>query len=402
MTVVTPTVRTSLRRTAFWTIGTVVAVLVAGVVLLARGATMPDGIFLSATNPAPGGGMAVAEVLADRGVNVQVVGTRSEARAALEGADATLLLHDVEGYLEPEKLRSVTGLARHTVLVEPDFFQLRELAPQIGAAGAVDGELTADCDVPAVSRAGTVLGDGSGYRLTDGTDNAESCFGSEDGVFSLVQFDQPSQFHQSGQFGTDDRTLTVLGTSAALSNERIAEQGNAALALGLLGEHATLVWYQPTIADAVDSAGTIADLTPAWLSPVLALMFLIVVAAGVWQGRRMGPLVVENLPVTVPSNETMDGRARLYQKGSARLRALDALRVGTVSRLAAACGLPRTASVAEVAAVTASVAGRSLHEVRRLLLEAEPATDRDLIRLSDDLLLLERTTIQNAIHQPGE
>ena len=35
MTVVTPTVRTSLKRTAFWSIGTVVAVLIAAVVLFA-------------------------------------------------------------------------------------------------------------------------------------------------------------------------------------------------------------------------------------------------------------------------------------------------------------------------------------------------------------------------------
>ena len=249
-------------------------------------------------------------------------------------------------------------------------------------AGAVTGELAADCDLAAVERAGSVLGDGSGYRVISTVDtpefeHVESCLGSGDETYSLLQFEG------------EGRTITVLGASAALSNEHVAESGNAALALNLLGENATLVWYQPTIADAAGSTATIADLTPAWLSAVLALLFLVVIAAGVWRGRRMGPLVVENLPVTVPSNETMDGRARLYQKASARLRALDALRVGTVARLATACGLARTASVAEVAAVTASITGKSLHEVRWLLLEAEPATDRDLIQLSDDLLVLD-------------
>ncbi|MEX1078701.1 MAG: DUF4350 domain-containing protein [Homoserinimonas sp.] len=383
MTIATPTVRTSLKRTAFWSIGTIVAVLIAVVVLLARGATVPDGVFLSATNPAPVGGMAVAEVLADQGVNVKVVGTSAEARTALAGADATLLLHDAGNYLDADQLQDLSALARHTVLVEPGFLQLRDIAPEIGAAGAVGGVLTADCEVGAVTRAGTVLGDGSGYRLIADTTNAESCLGSGDAVFSLIQFDR------------DGHRVTVLGASAALSNERVAELGNAALALGVLGENATLVWYQPTLADVAGGAATIADLTPAWLSPVLALMFLVVIAAGVWRGRRMGPLVVEHLPVTVPSNETMDGRARLYQKASARLRTLDALRVGTVSRLAVACGLPRTASVTEVAAVTASITGRDIREVTALLLNAEPATDRDLIRLSDELLTLEETT-QNA------
>jgi hypothetical protein len=387
MTVTTPTVRSSLKRTAFWSICATVAVLVAVVLMLARGATGPGGVLLSATNPAPGGAMALVEVLRDQGVNVEVVGTQREAEAALEGADATLLLHDADGYLESDQLEGISTLAAHTVLIEPDFRQLRELVPGISAAGAVDGELIADCDVPAVTNAGAVLGDGIGYRVTAETAEAAeaaSCLGSGDDVYSLIQFDGGG------------RTVTVLGASVALTNERIAELGNAALGLGILGQHATLVWYQPTLADAAGGSATIADLTPAWLSPVLALMFLVVIASGVWRGRRMGPLVVEHLPVTVPANETMDGRARLYQKSSARLRALDALRVGTVSRLAVACGLPRAASVAEVAAVTASVTGRNLDDVRWLLLEAEPATDRDLITLSDALLVLERTTMHHA------
>ena len=393
MTVVTPTVRSSLRRTAFWSIGAAVAVLIAVVVVLARGVSGPGGVFLSATNPAPGGAMAVVEVLRDQGVNVEVVGTLQDAEDALDGAEATLLLHDAEGYLEPELLGDISTLAAHTVLIEPGFLQLREVAPQVGAAGSVDGELTADCDLPAVRSAGAVLGDGSGYRVTADTIDAATCLGSGDDVYSLIQIER------------DGRLVTVLGASAAITNEHVAELGNAAFALGLLGENATLVWYQPTLADVAGGSATIADLTPAWLSPVLALMFLVVIAAGIWRGRRMGPLVVEHLPVTVPANETMDGRARLYQKASARLRALDALRVGTISRMAVVCGLPRTAGVAEVAAVVASVTGRNLQEVRWLLLEAEPATDRDLITLSDHLLTLEKDTVHRATggsqHQPA-
>lgn len=393
MTVVTPTVRSSLRRTAFWSIGAAVAVLIAVVVLLARGVSSPDGVFLSATNPAPGGAMAVVEVLRDQGVHVAVVGTLQDAEDALDGAEATLLLHDAEGYLEPALLGDISSLAAHTVLIEPGFLQLREVAPQVGAAGAVEGELTADCDLPAVRSAGAVLGDGSGYRVTADTIDAATCLGSGDDVYSLIQVER------------DGRLVTVLGASAAITNEHVVELGNAAFALGVLGENATLVWYQPTLADVAGGSATIADLTPAWLSPVLALMFLVVIAAGIWRGRRMGPLVVEHLPVTVPANETMDGRARLYQKASARLRALDALRVGTISRIAVVCGLPRAAGVAEVAAVVASVTGRNLQEVRWLLLDAEPATDRDLITLSDHLLTLEKDTVRRATgasqHQPA-
>ena len=90
------------------------------------------------------------------------------------------------------------------------------------------------------------------------------------------------------------------------------------------------------------------------------------------------------------ASETMEGRARLYQKGAARLHALDALRIGAVSRLATLCGLSRLATVDDVIAAVATVTTRDPAGIRSLLLTAEPRTDRDLVRLSDELLELER------------
>ncbi len=384
MTVVTPTVRSTLKRTRFWWIAAAIAIVVGIVVMVVQGANLSDGAYLAPANAAPEGAMAVAEVLRDRGVDVVVVDAADGARAALARADATLLVHDISGFLDPERLPGLAELAAHTVVIDAEFAHLRELAPAVNAAGAVSGTLEADCGVTAVNRAGKVTGEGLGYRVTGDSAGVEACLGSGDDVYSLVRLE------------TDGRALTVLGASAALSNERVAELGNAALALGLLGEHPTLVWYQPGPADVVDGSATLADLTPAWLSPVLALLVLTVIAAGVWKGRRMGPLVVEHLPVTVPANETIDGRARLYQKSSARLRALDALRIGTIARIATACGLAPSAGVAEVAGAAASVSGMSLHEVRRLLQGAEPTSDRELIRLSDDLLGLETEVTRRA------
>jgi len=117
---------------------------------------------------------------------------------------------------------------------------------------------------------------------------------------------------------------------------------------------------------------------------------LTALAAAFWRGRRFGPLIVENLPVTVRANETMQGRARLYEKSSARLRALDSLRIGTVERIASLCGLSRLASVDDVVVSAAAVTGLAVDQVRHVLLDAVPATDRELVELSDRLLTLER------------
>jgi hypothetical protein len=121
----------------------------------------------------------------------------------------------------------------------------------------------------------------------------------------------------------------------------------------------------------------------------MGMLLLAGVAAGIWRGRRFGPIVVENLPVVVRASETMEGRARLYSRARARLRALDALRIGTVERLARAVGLPRTATIDEVVNASAALTGRDRSSVSALLLDAVPTNDSELVRLSDELLTLE-------------
>lgn len=400
-TVLTPTVRTNARRAVFWVTAVLFALLV-GVITFAVAGSNPAGDRLSPANPAPAGTKAVAEVLRDGGVTVTETSSLAETqRAAARApggnggtATATIVLYDADALLDPAQLRKLSGFASDVILIDPSFTSLSELAPQVAAAGSPDAILTADCDLPAVQRAESVVGggadSGSGYRVVDGpadaTDTTVSpngaplrCLGSGDGVYSLVRVT------------TGNGSVTVFGLPDSLTNEGIIAGGNAALALGLLGENADLIWYLPSIVDLTDAAPpTFAELSPGWVIPVATLLGLVALAAAFWRGRRFGPLVVETLPVVVRASETMEGRARLYERGSARLRALDALRIAAVDRLARLCGLPRTATLDEVAAAVASVSSRPLPEVRGMLLDARPRNDADLVRLSDELLALER------------
>src|SRR5690606_12752728 len=143
--------------------------------------------------------------------------------------------------------------------------------------------------------------------------------------------------------------VTVIGTVSAFTNEQIGLAGNAALALWLLGTSDELVWYESNIADAaVPGEPTIGERTPPWVRAALVRFARSSVALGLWKGRRCGPLVVANLPVTVRGSETMEGRARLSAKSASRMQALDTLRVGAISRLAALAGLGRSATVDDV------------------------------------------------------
>jgi hypothetical protein len=376
---ITPPLRRTARRAVFWVaIGVfLLLVVVAGLGLQGSGVA---GDPLSPTNAAPAGSKAVFEVLGDQGVDAQFVESLDDARdAAGDPDETTILIYDPEVYLTDAKLRDAAELGEHVVLVDPGFDQLRELAPGVSTAGYADDELDAGCDLPAAVSAGTISGEATGYRVTGADADAVECFGSGDGVHSVIQLTE------SGQ------RITVLGATAVLANDTIAQDGNAALALNLLGEHRTLVWYIPGFDDLDGTGdGAAAAATPPWLTPAIALLMVAALAAAVWRGRRLGPLVVENLPVTVRASETMLGRARLYERSGSRLRALDALRIGTVQRLAKAAGLSRHATVDEVIVAVAALTGRPPTDVRALLLDREPQTDPDLVQLSDELLTLER------------
>lgn len=377
--VMTPRARTVVRRWAFWVVAAVVALSI-GVIAFATAGNAAAGTYLDPTNAAPSGAMAVAEVLKEQGVSVVVTSTLEETAEVIDEPEATtLFIYDIDRLLTAPQLREAAGLADTVIVADATFTELRALAPELAQAGGLDQILDADCDRPWVDRAGTISGVGSGYRVIDDTSNATACLGSGDDVYSLIELPR------------DSGTLTILGATGALTNELVINDGNAAFALGLLGQTETLIWYLPSFADIEgDTEATLGDLTPLWVTPVLSLLVVTVIAAAVWRGRRFGPLVIENLPVTVRASETMQGRARLYERSNARVRAVDALRIGSLQRLAALCGLPRTATVDDIVAAVAALTGTQIADVRRMLVDDLPSTDRDLIALSDALLTLER------------
>ncbi|MCS5716577.1 DUF4350 domain-containing protein [Herbiconiux sp. CPCC 205763] len=382
----TPRLRSTFRRRLFWIVVPIIALLAAIATVLLTASGVPDVERFSIGNAGPSGSRAVAEVLRGQGVDVVAAASLAEAQAAA-GDDSTVLFTDPYGFLDVEGLDALAALGTDLVLVEPGTDELAALAPGIANAGAAEQADSvaagSGCAIPAAQRAGSISQPGWTYRAVGASAGGfATCFRSYDDAYALVQ-----------QLRADARgTVTVLGAGDALTNERVAEAGNAALVLGLLGEHRTLVWYVPGPDDLPADAAppTIGELTPGWVTPVILLLVLVTVAAGIWRGRRFGAVVVENLPVTVRASETMEGRARLYAKQGSYARALDALRIGTISRLTVLLALPRHASVVEVSRAVASVTGRNVDEVHDTLVGAVPRSEGELLALSDRLLVLEQ------------
>ncbi|MER6181741.1 DUF4350 domain-containing protein [Streptomyces sp. NPDC001652] len=333
----------------------------------------------------PYGSRAVAELLADRGVSTRVVATLDEARAAA-GPDTTLLvaLPDLLTHRQQTRLHSTTAESGgRTVLVAPGSASVEGLAPDVTAdpATSADSTLEPDCDLPAARRAGAA--DTGGIRYTTTHLDADSCYPSQR-LATLLRV--PT---------TRGGDTVVLGAPDILRNDRLDEQGNASLALQLLGSRPHLVWYLPSLSDAsaaADDERSFFDLLPSgWRWGTLQL-FVAAALAALWRARRLGPLVPERLPVAIRASETVEGRARLYRKANARDRAAAALRSTTRTRLAPLVGVPVSQAHAPEALLPALSA--HLHNdgqtLPTLLFGPPPGDDAALVSLADQLDALER------------
>lgn len=373
--ITTPTVRRAVRRSIYWAVAVAGLVVLGAITIGINGASRVAERW-GADEAAPAGSRAVVEVLRDAGVEVIVTGQLNDTLAALNEPGTTLFVGDVRGILVAEQWPQLLGAADHLVIAEPTQLALDALRIDTLTAGPLSEsgdslELPADCSVPAAERAETIRASGIGYSTISG----EICFDAGETGAGLVQLE------------VDGRQVSVLGAGTVLQNGEITRAGNAALALGLLGEYSTLVWYQPTPADL--TSPSLGELTPDWVNPIAWLAVLVGLAAAFWRGRRFGPVVIENLPVVVKTTETMEGRARLYAREGSRLRALDAVRVGTLRRIAGGLALGRAAGVEDIVVAVAGITGRAPAALRALLMEIEPGSDRELVELSDRLLELE-------------
>ncbi|GLI26061.1 hypothetical protein ARHIZOSPH14_03030 [Agromyces rhizosphaerae] len=386
----TPTVRRALADRRGWiVVGALVLVAAIGVAVL-QGAGAGTGRPLAVDGAAPAGGAAVASVLAEQGV--QVTPADSLAAALPRAAGATVLLVDDLGLLEPARVAELADAADRLVVVAPTFAALEALAPGVRFGGVSAGPTDAPgCDLRAAVRAGALGGTGAVLTLDDEATDAgwRGCFPDETGAVRVAV----------GPGGDDPDVVLVAGTEV-LANDTVTDAGNAALALGLLGAGDRLVWYQPGPGDVDGARPGIAELTPPWVSPVLLLLVATTVAAGVWRGRRFGPLVVERLPVVVRARETTEGRGRLYARSAARGRALDAMRIGALGRTAARVGLAGHAPAGDIADAAAALLGIDPARVRALLIGEPPADDAEFTRLARELDDLEER-VAAAVRAPG-
>ncbi|MCA5924147.1 DUF4350 domain-containing protein [Curtobacterium oceanosedimentum] len=351
-------------RVGFWVAIVLVGIVLAALTAVVQGTDPAAPRPLDPTSTTASGSAALVRVLEQRGTAVSVTDTA-------DGIDGgTVFVDDSDGVLDATVAERIGRTARHVVVVSSGGAGLEALGLDVDPAVPVDGDdtvSTASCGIPAAASAERVSTGGWGYTVQD--PEAERCAPTGSGgatVWGLVRTTTP---------GGD---VTLLGTTSALRNDTIRTAGNAALALGLLGDDDRLTWYTPAVGTP-DAAPTLGELAPPWVPGALALLALVAVAAGVWRGRRLGPLVVEQLPVVVRAAETTEGRARMYARTRDRTHALDTLRVAAVRRIGRLLGLPRSAHVDEVVRSAAQATGIPHTRVGAVLVGGTTDDDRALV-----------------------
>jgi hypothetical protein len=320
----------------------------------------------------PEGAHALVALLRDNGVEVVVAERIADVEKAAR-PDTLILVAESQFLTDDTLLDRLARAPGDLLLVEPTARTREALAPNLRMKTASTFDSNPNCTLREANRAGSVrFGPSDTYEAKGRV--VTSCY---DGV--LIRY------RDGG------RTVTVVGSTDFMTNDGLLHAGNAALAMNLAGDRPRVIWYAPHRIEGETSTPTsIYDLIPdnvTWIAWQLALVVLLV---ALWKGRRIGPLVAEELPVVVRASETVEGRGRLYRSRRARDRAADALRTATLQRLLPRLGLGAGAPAPVVVTTVARRSGADANYVSYHLFGPPPATDNDLLQLARALDEIER------------
>ncbi|GAA4724421.1 protein of unknown function (DUF4350) [Promicromonospora umidemergens] len=347
-------------------------------------------------NPEENGGMAVAEVLKDQGVRITHVTTVAGAVAAA-GPESTLLVTPSPKFFADDQISALNRTGADLVVLGADYAMVAAVSRNTidSTYGEVDGPVPPQCDDPAAQAAGEVTLRPGLYDVNAGAGGDAVrpvlCWPDGLGAYAYARLDFPN------------RSVTVVDDPAVIRNGTVLDEGNAALALWMLGQQEDLVWLVPDPMDVSTGddeptpaeRGQVNAMMPPGSAPVALVAVLTAVLLALWRVRRMGPLVVENLPVLVRSAEATRGRARLYRAARARGHAAAGLRASTADRIASRLGLARSSDATSVVDSVVAATNRPSQQVADLLYGPPPADDAALAELARRLDILE-----SEVHRP--
>jgi hypothetical protein len=325
---------------------------------------------------------AVRRVLERDGVAVTQTSDLSLVRAATSGTTVGVFVGE---YLSDAQIEALRETPADVVLFAVEYYY------RSGIETLFDNDINISydnidaydllapaCDDADAVAAASISGFTKGISVDSGAGAYTKCYPTRYDSFAYV-------------YKTDgNRKLAVISSPDFLANNAITEDGNAALALRVLGKHPKLLWYRPLDESQSSSRGEGQwALLPPGTYYVLWMCAVAALGAALWRGRRFGKLIQEPLPVSVPSSESTSGLGRLYRQAQARGHSAAALRAATLSRLAKRYGLSPSDPPNAIVERLSAALGTPIPELQYLFYGPEPDTDAELAALADQLKNLE-------------
>ena len=376
-TAIGPTMSQRLYRSR-WVVAAIVVIIALAGLTVYLTAPRPGGS-MDPTSTTPNGARALVTLLRDHGVEViEAADVAAVQRAARP--DTLIVVVQTAFLYDDDLLRRLAELPGDRLVVAPTSRTRDTLAPRVGPAEATMFSGTdPDCDLREATRAGSVqFGVASAYQSL-GDVPVTSCYGG-----ALVRYSE------------DGRVVTVLGTSEIMANSALLDEGNAALAMNLTGTNPRMIWYAPQFSEGESKGGASPfELIPDRVTWIVLQLVFVVILLGLWQGRRIGPLVAEQLPVVVRASETVEGRGRLYRSRRARDRAAEALRTAVLQRMQPRLGLGHDAAPPAVVQAVAEHCTINPQALAHTLFGPPPTNDDDLTNLARELDNIERQVAQS-------
>jgi hypothetical protein len=323
-------------------------------------------------NPTRSGAQAVARVLDQHGVDVEIARGHAALLKAEVGPDTAVVVTNPTqlGQSTLDELRDRTRSAGALVVVGDAEVLGALFDMEVGRS--LSGPRAAHCDLDLAR--GLVVRSYGGRGL-----DADGCFGSS-GSQVLVNRDD----------------VWLMTSPQSITNQHVLESDNGALALRLLGQERRLVWYVADAADTPASDGVrLSALLPPYLVPGLWLGAVAVLALVLWRGRRLGPLVTEPLPVVVRAAESTRSRGQIYHRTRDRLHAGNVLVEASRRRLAEVLRLPRGTTLETLVIAVAARTGRDPRAVHEMLEVPLIGKDSQLVELGQRL-----TQLENEVRAP--
>lgn len=334
-----------------------------------------NAIPLHPNNVQDDGTAALVNILRQQGVQVQVADSLPQVEAAATRETTVVLLNVAP--LDDDQRDRIRQLPATVVMGFGSLDDVGELSRSVETyPQAPPDYVTAQCDDPDAQAAARISGTWASMRKQPNAEDVTICFPvperSDLGAFAAWKENGAQRY--------------ALADTDLFTNAELANDGNAALTLRLLGKHETLIWFT-----ALDADSTLAiTYAPTWYRAFIWLGCVLLVAMIWWRAPRFGPVATEQLPVVVKGGEIVRGVGRLYYHHRTVEHAATALRTGTLTRLRKQLGLgAQTNETATIAAIAAQV-NRSESSLHLLLAGPAPASAAQLTDLANELATLER------------